>query len=191
MDTLLGLYCLGEFKGRSIGFITGFSDGGGSDSVSATDIFSSHGFEIPPFTTATRSYLQDNLPSAGTILRNPLDGGFYALNLGVMDKVLTILADDPGVDLIIIQVYLYEMFGEMPRELVQSMNDIFIQLKKKLPKPIVVISAPGYPTSPEQWEIERRLVAARIPVYPNLERAAKAIANVSQYFNSRDLDENQ
>lgn len=191
VDTLLGFHCLGDFKGRSIGFVTGFSDGGGGDSVSATDIFSSLGFEAPPFSAATRSYLQNNLPSAGTILRNPMDAGLYADRSGVLDKLLTTLAGDPGVDLIIIQEYLHELLGERPRELIQAMNDIFIQLKKKQPKPVVVISAPGFPTTPEHWEIEQRLVAAQIPVYPNLERAAKAIANVSQCFNSRELDENQ
>jgi len=192
IDTLLGFYYLGEFKGHSLGFVVGFSDGGGSDSVAATDIFSSQGFEIPPFSATTRSHLQSSLPLAGTIMRNPLDAGFYAAVSGALDKILTVLSDDPGVDLIILQEYLYEMFGETPwKELVKYVNDTFLQLRKKQSKPVVVISAPGFPTTQEEWKIEQRLIAARIPVYPSLERAAKAISNVSQYFNSRDLDENQ
>ncbi len=192
VDTLLGFYCLGEFKGRSLGFVVGFSDGGGSDSVSATDIFSSQGFEIPPFSATTLSHLQSNLPSAGTILRNPLDAGFYAATSGVLDKILTVLSDDPGVDLIILQEYLHEMSGETPwKGLMQSANDAFIRLREKQSKPVIAISATGFPTTPEEWEIEQGLIAARIPVYQSLERAAKAIANVSQYFNSRELDENR
>jgi acyl-CoA synthetase (NDP forming) len=192
VDTLLSFYCLGEFKGRSLGFVVGFSDGGGSDSVSATDIFSSQGFEIPPFSVATLSHLQNSLPSAGTILRNPLDAGFYAATARVLDKILNVLTDDPGVDLVILQEYLHEMLGGTPwKELAQSINDAFIQLRKNQPKPVAVISAPGFPTTEDEWEIELGLIAAGIPVYPSLERAAKAIANVSQYYNSRDLDENQ
>jgi len=51
---------------------------------------------------------------------------------------------------------------------------------------VVIISAPGFPTTSEQWEIEQELATAQIPVYPNLEGAAKAIAKVSQYFNYRE-----
>ncbi len=184
-DTLLAFHFLGGFRGRNAGILCGLSRGGGGDSVSATDACASLGLEVPPFSAETHRELAAILPWAGTILRNALDVGMLG-SLEILEKVSAAIAADPCIDLIIVYERIYELLFMMPGEFVQAINHIFIQLKERQPKPVVVISAPGSPTSPEQWEIERRLAAAQIPVYPNIERAARAIARVSQYFNYRE-----
>jgi acyl-CoA synthetase (NDP forming) len=190
-DALLAFYFLGEFRGCNAGILCGLSRGGGGDSVSATDTCASLGLEVPPFSAETRKKLAALLPWAGTILRNALDVGMLG-SLEILEKTLAAIATDPCIDLIIIYERIYELLFMMPEELVQAINHAFVQLKERQPKPVVVISSPGLPTTAEQWEVEKRLAAARIPVYPNVERAARAIAMVSQYFAYRaGLDEDR
>jgi len=182
---LLAFYYLGAFKGHSVGILCGLTYGGGGESVAATDIFSSLDLGVPSFSLQTRRELTTILHWAGTILRNALDIGTLA-SVEIVERTLAAMAADPGIDLITIYERTDQMLMMMPKELVQAINHVFIQLKEKQPKPVVVVSTPGLPTTLEQWEIEQRLAAARIPVYPTLESAAKAIAKVSQYFNHHE-----
>jgi len=186
VDALLAFQCLEEFRGRNVGIISGLIGAGGGESVSATDICSSLGLEVPPFSSTTHSLLKSILPLAGTILRNPLDIGWLGGNFKLLEKALAAVAADPNIDLIIIHHPVQRVVALMPKEWAQAMTDVFIRLRKQQPKPVVIISAPGFPTTSEQWEIEQELATAQIPVYPNLEGAAKAIAKVSQYFNYRE-----
>lgn len=181
-DTLLSFDFLGEFRGHRAGIICGLSRGGGGDSVAATDACVSLGLEVPSFSTETREKLSTILPWAGTIFRNALDVSMIG-NAEVFENTLAAIAADPRIDIIIILERLHELLSRMPREQVQAITHASIKLKEKQPKPVVVVSPPGSPTTAEQWEIEQALAAARIPVYPTMERAAEAITNVSQYFD--------
>ena len=191
VDTLLAFYCLGEFKGQNVGFISSFTDGGGGDSVAAADIFSSHGFEVPPFSEKTRTLLQSILPAEGTILRNPLDASLVMADLKLLEDIIGSLADDSRIDMVVFHEYLRELLGGTSnKETAQNLNDIFIRLNNRQSKPVVAVSASGFPTSPEQWEIERQLVAAKVPVYHSQEAAARAIARVRQYYHCRESIKN-
>jgi acyl-CoA synthetase (NDP forming) len=181
VGTLLAFYYLGEFRGRSAGILCGLTRGGGGESVSATDTCSSLGLTVPPFSPQTRRKLAAILPWPGTILRNALDVSIWK-EAETVRRALDAIAADPGIDLIIICERIHMLLDRMPKEAVQAINQVFIQLRKQQPKPVVVISPPGFPTTSEQWQIEQELAAARIPVYSSLEEAAKAIARVSQYF---------
>lgn len=189
-DTILAFEFLWGFKGRRIGVVCGLTFGGGGESVSATDILSGQGLVVPPFTTETRGKLAAVLPWPGTILRNPLDIGTIGM-ADILESGLTAIAADPGIDLITIFEQTHRLLDWLTREPVQAINRVFIQSKERQPKPVVVVSTTGFPTTTEHWEIEQELAAARIPVYPTMERAAKAIARVSQYFAHIDTTENR
>ncbi len=189
-DTLLAFDLLWRFKGRRIGIVCGLTFGGGGESVSATDTFSSLGLEVSPISPETRRKLATILPWPGTILRNPLDIGTLG-SADIMESSLTTIAADPGIDLITIFEQTHRLLDMLPKEPVQAINHVFIQLKERQPKPMVVVSTSGFPTTMEHWEIEQGLAAAQIPVYPTMERAAKAIAKVSQYFAYTGLNEDQ
>ncbi|MFC1923995.1 acetate--CoA ligase family protein [Chloroflexota bacterium] len=180
-DTILAFDLLWGFKGRRIGIVCGLTFGGGGEGVSVTDAFSGVGLEVPPFSPETRGKLAAFLPWPGTILRNPLDIGTLG-SADIMESSLTTIAADPGVDLIIIFEQSQKMLYMLPEESVQAINRVSIQSKERLPKPIVVVSTPGFPTTKVHWDREQELAAARIPVYPSVQRAARAVARVSQYF---------
>lgn len=191
VDALLAFYCLGNFRGHRLGMLCGLLGGGGGEGVTATDVCSSMGMEIPPFSARTRQRLMSVLPAEGRIFRNPLDFGIPLENLEILKKALDAVAADPVVDLIVFHDPINELCVGPFGGWAQDVNDALINLKKRQPKPMVVVSPPGSPTTQEQWDLESELNAAWIPVFPNIQQAAKAIAGVSRYFNFRDSDENQ
>jgi acyl-CoA synthetase (NDP forming) len=177
-DTLLALQHLRESPGRNVALISGIMGGGGGDSVSATDTCSILGLEVPPFSEGTRSQLKAILPPAGSILRNPLDLGSIGADLGILERTLAIVAADPNIDFVLIQEHIDDLVAFLGKGIVQAMNEVFIRFKKAQPKPVVIVSTTGIPLV-EQQEIERKFSEAQIPVYPTLERAARALVNMS------------
>ena len=180
-DALLTLQHLRRAPGHRVCILSGIMGGGGGDSVSATDTCSTLGLDILPFSEETKSQLAAILPAAGSILRNPLDMGSVGANLDILEKTLTIAAADDHVDLIIVQDPIDDLISFLGKQWVESINDVFIRLKETQSKPILAISPVGMPLA-DQWQIEQKLLRAGIPVFPTLERAAKAIVNVNQYF---------
>ncbi|MDY6834969.1 MAG: CoA-binding protein [Chloroflexota bacterium] len=180
-DALLALQYIRKAPGNRLSIVAGIMGGGGGDSVSSTDTCSLLGLQVLPFSDETRKHLVTLLPTAGSILRNPLDMGSVGANLGIMEKTLEIVATDPCVDLIIIQDPIDDLISFLGRDLVRAINDIFVRFSGNHSKPLIVVSPMGAP-SPDQREIEGMLSYAHIPVFPTLERAAKAIINVNQYY---------
>ena len=73
------------------------------------------------------------------------------------------------------------ILGSLSKERVDELNHTMVNFSQKQSKPILVVLPPG-PAEMRRIEIERILSHAGIPVYPSMERAAKAISNVNRYF---------
>lgn len=179
VDILLALSYLGRIEAHNIAIVAGLVDGGGGDSVSATDACVSLGLKVPPFTARTKDWLRDCLPLVGSILRNPLDVGATGGNWQNLEKVIEAVAAEPQIDLVIIQEHVDNLIRLLDKERAYRINDMFIELSRRLPKPLVVVSPPGVAEA-ERVFLEQKLSMAEIPVYPTLERAAKALANLNQ-----------
>jgi acyl-CoA synthetase (NDP forming) len=66
--------------------------------------------------------------------------------------------------------------------MLNKMTNMLLELNKRI-KPIAVVLERGM--AEEAWQkTTKSLVSAGIPVFPSLERAAKAIANVCQYADN-------
>jgi len=65
----------------------------------------------------------------------------------------------------------------------------FIEIGRQTSKPMAVVLGPA--DSPEEWrwqlmaEGHQRLVGAGLPVYPNIERAARALSAFVRYHRER------
>lgn len=181
-DTLLIFQQLGRYdgSGSSVAVIGGLADGGGGISVSAGDACAESGLNIPPLHAKTRQKLSGLLGQVGSILRNPVDVSQSGSNPSTIKEVLELILADSTIDLVIIQEDIGVFLKYLPWELAQAVNAVFIDLRAKQHKPIVVVLPPGA-TEAERLEIERALTQASIPVFSTMERAAKAIMNLSQY----------
>jgi acyl-CoA synthetase (NDP forming) len=179
-DTLLIFQQLGQWQGNSIAIVGGLADGGGGISVSASDTCAELGLNIPPLSPKTRQKLTSLLGHIGSILRNPVDVSQSSSNPTIIREALEFVLADSSIDLVIIQEDMGVLLQWLPWELVQAINVVFIDLRVKQGKPIVVVLPPGLAET-ERPETERELSQASIPVFPSMERAAKAIMNLGRY----------
>lgn len=179
-DTILTFQHFPPFLGENVAIIAGLAGGGGGESVSSTDACASVGLNVPPFTDETRSKLKAILPPAGSILRNPLDMGGVGGFLEILEKTMEIVVADPRIDLIIVNENIDELVMWVTKEILEAMNDIFIRFRGI--KPLVVVAPPGGLPSADRMALEKKLSDAQVTVYPGLDRAAKAIANMNWYY---------
>jgi len=180
-DTLLTFQHFPPFLGDNVAIIAGLAGGGGGDSVYSTDACTSVGLNVPPFTEETRSSLKPILPAAGSILRNPLDMGGVGGTLEILERTMEIVVSDPRINIVIVNEHIDFLLRFLSKERLDGVNDILIRFRRSQGKPIVVVSRPGL-AGAERIAVERKLSDAQVTIYPSLDRAAKAIANMNWYF---------
>jgi acyl-CoA synthetase (NDP forming) len=102
--------------------------------------------------------------------------------LEILEKTMEIVVADPRINLVIVNEHLDQLIMSLPKERLEAMNDVFIRFRRI--KPLVIVSLPGL-AGAERTAVERKLSDAQVTVYPSLDRAAKAIANMNWYFRFR------
>lgn len=180
VDTLLAFQHLPFLGGRGVTIVNGLVIGGGGESVTAADTFINFGFEVVPFSDEVKRNLDVLLGQVGTILRNPLDLNAAYGNVELIYRVLKTVSTDPKVHLIIIQ----ENIDILLANGIKEVGSFFLRLVQNLSKPVVVVLEQGSAEA-ERLAAVKELSKAKIAVFPNLERAAKAIANVNYYFENK------
>ena len=180
VDTLLAFQELPLLRGYAVTVISGLVNGGGGQSVSAADTCGYLGLELPPFRDKTKKQLNALLGQVGTILHNPLDVSQALTRIETIRRAIEIASADQGINLIIIQENVDLILRLQPGKWTEQMSDMIVALRNKRKKPIVVVLEAELAEA-ERMTMARKLLAAHIPVFPTLERAAKAIANMRQY----------
>ncbi|MDY6966191.1 MAG: CoA-binding protein [Halobacteriota archaeon] len=142
---------------------------GGGAGVATADICAGLDLEIPRLGPGTTEELKKIVPDAGTSIKNPVDLAATALNPSAMKKVIEIVAKDESIDTLMVLGLPDATMGLFAKEL-KKFNDFR--------KPLIII-API--TSETSVKVHRMLSKSGIPVYPNEERAAKAISNITRY----------
>ena len=182
-DTLLIFQQLGRWKGNNVAVIGGLAGGGGGISVSASDACMESGLKLPPLSGKSREELINLLGEVGSILRNPIDVSqsrrYGSTNLF---KAIELVADDPVIELVLIQEDMDILLSSSSREELEGINDFSVDLRRRQNKPIVVVLPPGS-AEPERLNMEQRLLRNSIPVFPTMERAAKSIVAINKYFS--------
>ena len=180
-DTLLLFQRVGRLEKSNLGIICGLTDGGGGEAVLAADACAALGVNITPFTERTRRELLGLLGQVGSVLVNPLDVSQRSGDLQALERAADLVAAEAGIDVIVVYENADLLVKFMGREVADLVNGVILGLARKQSKPVIAVSPPGS-VDAERLDIERRLSGAGIPVYPSMERAARAIANVSQYY---------
>jgi len=187
-DTLLLFQHVEHWQGARVGVIGGLADGGGGISVSAGDACTEIGLQVPPLSDKTDRALRELLGEVGSILGNPVDvsqaqfRGFPALF-----QAIETVASDSSVDVVLIQQDVDILLPMYSRAGLETINDFFIDLRRRLSKPVVMVLPPG-PVEQERLQLEQKLLAASIPVFSSVERASGAIFNVNTYFRRREME---
>ena len=181
IDTLLIFQQIGDWQGTRAAIIGGLADGGGGNSVAAGDACVRNGLKVPPLSLKTKQKLSELLGEVGSILRNPVDVSQAQFRgLETLFQSIDLVTRDTTIDVILIQEDTDILLPIYSWKGLEEINDFFIELGSRQNKPIIIVLPPGSAES-ERMQIEQKLLAASIPVFCSMERAAKAIHNINQY----------
>ncbi len=193
-DATVALLNLPPTAGRRVGVV----GGGGGISIAAADACDRAGLEVIPLTRAGQEELRSILPPAGTAARNPVDIGAPIVPPDVFERVLEVVAAEKGVDVIIATQAMYHVFagtlappsGQMS-SYVRSLVEAPARVRDRSGKPLVIVLPIGGEEL-DKIEVERRRREIRdtyrsmgIPSYPSLERAVRAVAHTTRYYERR------
>jgi acyl-CoA synthetase (NDP forming) len=178
-DTLLLFQSVGRLERANLGIICGLTDGGGGEAVLSADACAAQGIDVIPFTDKTRRELLSVLGQVGSVLVNPVDVSQRTGNLQALEKTIELVAAEPDIDLITVYENMDILIGFIGRSTTDLMNEIVAKARQKYGKPVIIVSPPGA-FEKDRVDVESKLYEAGIPVFPSMERAARAIANVRQ-----------
>jgi acyl-CoA synthetase (NDP forming) len=190
-DTLLIFQQLGYGRGTRAAIIGGLADGGGGNSVAAGDACMENGLKVPPLSSETKEELSKLLGEVGSIFRNPVDVSQAQFRgLPTLFKAIDLVARDTTSDVVLVQEDIDILLPIYPRRGLEEINEFLIELGTRQNKPVIVV-LPSGSAEPERLQIEQKLLAASIPVFYSMERAAKAIYRLNQYSCRQEARQGQ
>ncbi len=176
-DTLLLLDRFGRLSRANVGAICGLTDGGGGEAVLISDVCTAAGVEVPVLRQRTAKALVDSIGQVGSVLTNPVDMSQRQAVAPAVRQALGLVASEPQVDMILVYENSGLLLDVYPREVTKAVNQAFLDFSRKGTKPLVLVLPPG-PAESRRREIEEAFKQAGVPIFPDVERAAKAIANI-------------
>jgi acyl-CoA synthetase (NDP forming) len=180
-DTLLIFQQLGHGRGTRAAIIGGLADGGGGNSVAAGDACMENGLKVPPLPSETKQELSKFLGEVGSIFRNPVDVSQAQFRgLPTLFKAIDLVTRDTTSDIVLVQEDTEILLPIYSWKGLEEINDFLIELRGKQNKPLIIVLPPGS-AEEKRAQIEQKLLAASIPVFCSMERAAKAIYRLNQY----------
>ena len=193
IDSMIAFNHLFPRSGRRVALLTG----SGGSGVSGADVCERSGLELPAFSAEGQRKISSHLPPIIAGVRNPVDLGNPIPAAKLLVPVLEAVAGDEQIDTIMMGGIQLSVKGPslafgLSKSFEQGrkgLRKIPVRIKEKYSKPIVMVlneeTSDAGPIGME-FEADRRnlrdyYLANGIPVYPTLNRAAKALANVVKY----------
>jgi acyl-CoA synthetase (NDP forming) len=186
-DLLLTFQYLPPSKGKRV-LVMG---GGGGGSVAAADVLELEGFTVPSLPPEMRQEIRSFAPEVWSMISNPMDGSVMS-SPEVMSRSYQLGLQWDGIDLVIgnsSAIWILDHPESIKHH--EMILQFMIQLSKKTEKPMAIFVNSGDPTTP--WRVEAVLKAqelcrdAGVPVYPNVKRAARALALFTDYHQRVNL----
>ena len=190
VDAVLALYYLPPLRSLRVGV----AGGGGGRSVLAADACEDAGLDVVPLPESMRLQLKEQAPQIWDWLGNPVDCSILNWSPIRFPDILRMMATNDGFDLALANLSTEAPFYDSEwKANVQREVDAVIEVSKKRSKPMVAVMTTPEPdqTDPEKWrwdfcaEERLRLIAAGVPVFPTVARAAWAVKQVAEYWGRR------
>jgi acyl-CoA synthetase (NDP forming) len=169
-------------KGNRVGLLSV----SGGVSVVNTDICGRLGLTIPKLSQESIDGLASVVQDVGTSVNNPLDLAASFFNIQVLKTALETLGSDPNVDSIIIELanhYIYQPEEHGVEGYTKLFYDTVLNLLKKIRhqgRPVLVAFPPIAHETRRIWD-RKLFIDAKIPIYPSITDAARALANLVNY----------
>ncbi|MFC1944592.1 CoA-binding protein [Chloroflexota bacterium] len=185
----IGLACL--FMKPPQGRRTAVIGWGGGASVQAADDCYRNGLILPPMSQDIISDLRETIPTAGSIVRNPLDVTPLFMDPRDMDHAIRAVGQSPDVDVLLLSAGL-QVGGcaALEMNILQPAVKAFISAARGIDKPAAVAIHAAYSPKSHQVFLELQDICARnrTAFYPSTTRAAIAIDKLVRYNEARQLD---
>lgn len=160
----------------------GIVGGGGGASVQAADDLENRGLKVPSLPMELREKLKEFTPLAGSGLGNPVDTA-EMWNPHNFVRTLELIASWGEIDLILAHAVVELTAQRQGQSVLDGIVDGLITSKNTIDKPMAfVLQTYGTPRGAAALhDIQKRLSASGIPVYPTVDRAAMAISKFIEY----------
>lgn len=154
------------------GFRTAVLSAHGGTGVGTADNCLAVGLDLPRFTDETKSRLRQIMPEIGTSIGNPVDIGVASLmNQGLYGEAIRIIADDPNIDMILVNT-----------SAIRACEEGIVEASKTITKPVAVSVFALPELVPAEYEY---LAENGIAAYPDAKRAAYALSRLAGYAKFR------
>ena len=188
IDVAAAAHYLGPIQGRRVGV----AGGAGGSSVLAADLCEEAGLDVIPLPIEIRQEMRDMGSEIWDWISNPADMSIRIDRDFSVGDMLKIMAGNQNFDLLITFVR-----GGGPGGLRRVSAETFLEqyhLDELNSKPLLAVVEERNRGSEDdrEWaqelmkEIKEKLIAASIPVYPSIERAARAASKLIDYYQHRE-----
>nr|MDO8082895.1 CoA-binding protein [Candidatus Freyarchaeota archaeon] len=184
-DTMLAFTRAPKPRGRRV-LIVSFS---GGSSVVQSDICTGLGLEIPVISEESREQINNIVPSAGSSIKNPLDIPSAYFSAESIAKAVSIAASEDTIDIVLFEFAdRLRIFFERRniidgyKVLIENVINSAKRVRDVLGKPFLVALPPSY-YEDEGKRLKDLFQSEGFPVFPSVDRAAKAISNVLNYYD--------
>ncbi|MFC1847406.1 acetate--CoA ligase family protein [Chloroflexota bacterium] len=178
---------LPPIRGARVGIV----GGGGGPSVLAADECEEAGLEVIPLPAEIREELKSMGAPIWDWIGNPADMAMLAGFQFSRSDMLQMMARSQSFDILIANIITLP-FSRKEARISMLMNEVkgYIKVKQESSKPLLAVMADGSVSIDDydelSWkaicEARAKLIAADIPIYPTIERAARAASKLVDYY---------
>jgi acyl-CoA synthetase (NDP forming) len=181
VDAILALCLLPRPEGKKV-FLIG---GGGGNSVGNSDTCIREGLEIPRLSEGAMDKLRETVPVAGSIAGNPLDMWRIFDDPDYLRDILALAYDEPNVDMLIVDRLIPRRAFHM-EDRADSTPQLASFMRNNLFRKPTVITADSdggdSDLAAKGAALRAQFTALGIPAFPSLQRAARALAHLYDYY---------
>jgi acyl-CoA synthetase (NDP forming) len=192
INELVDMLVTFRYAGRVAGNRVAVLGGAGGETVESADLCNEAGLELPLPPDEMRRELREKVPHAWDWVGNPVDASILAWGQRSESfAVMEMMAASPAYDAIIANVRGLEhaLSRDNGEELFRETMDRAKRLAKESGKAAMFVL--GEPESSEEWRwkgairVREELAAAGVALYPDMDRATRALGLYLRYFARR------
>jgi acyl-CoA synthetase (NDP forming) len=187
LDMVVAFSLAGPAKGTRVAVL----GGAGGETVETADICQEAGLDVAPIPQDIREALREKLPHAWDWVGNPVDGSILGWGRFEALEVIQLMAASPAYDLIFANARGVEhmLNREDGEQLFRNAIDVLKRLAKKSGKAAMLVMGEPEFRDDRRWKASmgarEELAAAGVAIYPDIERAARAMGRYVRYLAER------
>ena len=186
IDLLIAFAYMRPGTGRRLGMV----GGGGGRSVLTADLCEELGLSVPPLPEDVARRIAEKAPALAGWITNPVDQSILAGSGVGGTRVLEWMDESPAIDLLLANVGEAWALGRPNAEaLLARIPERFVQVGARTRKPLAVVLGPADYADEGLWRTvsgaREKLTGAGLALFPSVERAVRALARLSRYWERR------